>query len=214
MATSTIVVARADLTIPGALEPCPGESDPAQIENHFFKTLDQHKADAVVLDLTGPHGQGLTAIRRIRQRSAVPIVVICSPEDKSMTAYREAGAAACMSPPIDPMQLKKALEPSDRRNGSELSAGAMTSAADTLSFSGFVLRAAAQRLIGPDGAELALSAMESRVLLSNRHPWGGLARPGDCRRGRSWRGGDADRAIGPVIARLRKKLGMLAGPAG
>src|SRR5204862_299501 len=77
MATSTIVVARADLTIPGALEPCPGESDPAQIENDFFKTLDQHKADAVVLDLTGSHEEGVAAIRRIRQRSAVPIIVIC-----------------------------------------------------------------------------------------------------------------------------------------
>src|SRR5204862_7314827 len=149
MATSTIVVARADLTIPGALESCPGESDPAQIENDFFKTLDQHKADAVVLDLTGSHEEGVAAIRRIRQRSAVPIIVICRPEDNSMAAYRQAGALACMSPPVDPMQLKRALQQSD---GSEPPADAMPGALDTLSFAGLVLQPLEQRLIGPNGA--------------------------------------------------------------
>jgi two-component system OmpR family response regulator len=215
MATSTIVVAREDLTIPAALEACPAESDPAQIENHFFKTLDQHKADAVVLDLTGPHEQGVAAIRRIRQRSAVPIIVICSPEDKSMPAYREAGAAACMSPPVDLTQLRQAWQPADHRNGSALPAYEMPGGAGTLSFAGFVLQPEEQRLIGPNGAELALSAVESRVL---QHLAGtpGVVWPAQAIAeavGPRERG-DADRAIGPVIARLRKKLGILAGPAG
>jgi CheY-like chemotaxis protein len=78
MATSTVVVAREDLTIHGATEASPGETDPAQIENHFFNTIVQHKADAVVLDLTGSHEQGVMAIRRIRQRSPVPIIVVWS----------------------------------------------------------------------------------------------------------------------------------------
>jgi two-component system OmpR family response regulator len=215
MATSTIVVARADLTIRGPVEACPGEGDPAQIENHFFKTLDQHKADAVVLDLTGPHEQGIAAIRRIRQRSAVPIIVICRSEDTSIAAYREAGAVACMSPPIDPMQLKKTLQQTDRSNGWELPANAMPRAAETLTFSGFVLQPREQRLIGPSGAELALSTAESQVL---QHLAGtpGVVWPAQAIAeaiGPDGRG-DADRAVGPVIARLRKKLGTLAGPAG
>jgi two-component system OmpR family response regulator len=219
MATSTIVVAREDLTIPAAPEACPAESDPAQIENHFFKTLDQYKADAVVLDLTGPNEQGVAAIRRIRQRSAVPIIVICSPEDKSMPAYREAGAAACMSPPVDLTQLQQVWQPANHRNGSALPTyeipGEIPGGAGTLSFSGFVLQPEEQRLVGPNGAELALSAVESRVL---QHLAGtpGVVWPAQAIAEAVGPGerGDADRAIGPVIARLRKKLGILAGPAG
>ena len=214
MATSTIVVARADLTVPGALEPSP-ESNPAQIENDFFKTLDQHKADAVVLDLTSSHDRGVATIRRIRQRSAVPIIVICRLEDDAMAAYREAGAVACMSPPIDPMQLKQALRQTDRSDGYEPPADAMPSATETFTFSGFVLQPQQQRLIGPSGAELALSTEESRVL---QHLAGtpGVVWPAQAiadaigPEGR----GDAERTVGPVIARLRKKLGDLAGPAG
>ena len=212
MATSTIVVARADLTIPGAREACPGESDPEQIENDFFKTLVQHKADAVVLDLTSSHDQGVAAIHRIRQRSAVPIIVICRPEDNSMAAYREAGALACMSPPVDPMQLKQTLQQTD---GSEQAADAMPGASATLSFAGLVLQAQEQRLIGPNGAELALSAQESRVL---QHLAGtpGVVWPAQAIADAIGpeRPGDAERAVGPVIARLRKKLRILAGPAG
>jgi hypothetical protein len=66
MATSTVVVARQDLSIPGALEPNnAGINSPEQVENQFFNLLDQHKADAVVLDLMGSQGHGVAAIRRI-----------------------------------------------------------------------------------------------------------------------------------------------------
>ena len=214
MATSTVVVAREDLTIHGALEANPGETGPAQIEDHFFNTIVQHKADAVVLDLTGSHEQGVMAIRRIRQRSPVPIIVVCSPEDKSMAAYRRAGAAACMTPPVDLMRLKETLEQAEHK-GPELPFDGSSNGMEPLSFSGFELRPREQRLIGPNGAEMSLSSAESRVL---QHLAGtpGVVWPtsaiaeavGPDRRG------DADRAVGPVIARLRKKLAVLAGPAG
>src|SRR5205085_8568957 len=125
------------------------------------------------------------------------------------------GAVACMSPPIDPMQLKQALRQTDRSNGSEQPADAMPSAAETFIFSGFVLHPQEQRLIGPDGAELALSAVESRVL---QHLAGtpGVVWPAEAIADAIGPEGpgDAERAVGPVIARLRKKLGILAGPAG
>src|SRR5207248_9688470 len=59
MATSTVVVAREDLTIPGAVEASGLETnDPEHIENELFKTLEQNKADAVLLDLTASRGPG------------------------------------------------------------------------------------------------------------------------------------------------------------
>ena len=209
MATSTVVVAREDLSIPGALGPNnAGINSPEQVENQFFNLLDQHKADAVVLDLMGSQGHGVAAIRRIRRGSAVPIVVLCPAEDKRMPAYRRAGALTCMSPPIDLIQLKETVLPSTRP------AAAAVGEPDAVSFAGLVLHPRDKRLTGPRGREVTLSEMEAGVLL---HLAGtpGVIWPAqaiiDSLAGA--RPGDADRAVPAIIAKLRKKLGSLGGPA-
>ena len=158
MATSTVVVAREDLSIPGALEPNnAGINSPEQVANQFFNILDQHKADAVVLDLMGSQGHGVAAIRRIRRGSAVPIVVLCPAEDKRMAAYRRAGAVTCMSPPIDLIRLRETVLPSAQRD--------LVEQAETLSFAGLVLYPRDKRLTGPGGREVTLSEVEAGVLL-------------------------------------------------
>jgi two-component system phosphate regulon response regulator OmpR len=209
MATSTVVVAREDLSIPGALEPDnAGINSPEQVENQFFNLLDQHKADAVVLDLMGSQGHGVAAIRRIRRGSAVPIVVLCPAEDKRMAAYRRAGALTCMSPPIDLIQLKETVLPSTRP------AATAVGEPDAVSFAGLVLHPRDKRLTGPRGREVTLSEVEAGVLL---HLAGtpGVIWPAqaiiDSLDGA--RPGDADRAVPAIIAKLRKKLGSLGGPA-
>jgi two-component system OmpR family response regulator len=218
MATSTVVVAREDLTIHGATEASPGETDPAQIENHFFNTIEQHNADAIVLDLTGSHEQGIAAIHRIRQRSPVPIIIVCNPEDKSMAAYRRAGATACMTPPVNLMRLKETLQQAEQKDPElpfDAPSRGIEAGIEALSFSGFVLRPQEQRLTAPNGAEVNLSSAESRVL---QHLAGtpGVVWPATAIAEAVGpdQSGNADRAVGPVIARLRKKLGKLAGPAG
>ncbi len=214
MATSTVVVAREDLSIPGALEPDnAGINSPEQVENQFFNILDQHKADAVVLDLMGSQGHGVAAIRRIRRGSAVPIVVLCPAEDKRMPAYRRAGALTCMSPPIDLTELKETILPSSQRNAPRPAAAAVGEPA-AVSFAGLRLHPRDKRLTGPDGREVTLSEVEAGVLLHLAGTPGVIwpaqaivesldgARPGD-----------ADRAVPAIIAKLRKKLGSLGGPA-
>src|SRR5437870_4280603 len=153
IATSTVVVAREDLSVPGALEPDnAGTNSPEQVENQFFNILDKHKADAVVLDLMGSQGNGVAAIRRIRRGSAVPIVVLCPPEDRRQPAYRRAGALACMSPPVDLIQLKETLLPSTRQDASQ-PAVAAPGEPDAVSFGGLVLHPRNKRLMGPRGGE-------------------------------------------------------------
>ena len=214
MATSTVVVAREDLSIPGALEPDnAGITSPEQVENQFFNILDHHKADAVVLDLMGSQGHGVAAIRRIRRGSAVPIVVLCPAEDKRMPAYRRAGALTCMSPPIDFSELQETILPSTRRNAAR-PATAAVGEPDAVSFAGLLLHPRDKRLTGPDGREVALSEVEAGVLLHLAGTPGVIwparaiiesldgARPSD-----------ADRAVPAIIAKLRKKLGSLGGPA-
>src|SRR5437763_4291503 len=165
MATSTVVVVREDLTIPGAVEASGLETnDPEHIENELFKTLEQNKADAVLLDLTASRGQGVAAIRRIRRRSAVPILVVCRPEDTLAADYRRAGAAACLNPPIDLMQMKEALGLPDASNGRGMAPLFVSAMAEGIRCAGYVLRPHDSRLIGPDDTEVALSAIETRVL--------------------------------------------------
>jgi DNA-binding response OmpR family regulator len=135
MATSTVVVAREDLTIPGAVEASGLDTiDPEHIENELFKTLEQNKADAVLLDLTASRGQGVAAIRRIRRRSAVPILVVCRPEDRLAADYRRAGAAACLNPPIDLMQMKEALGLPDASNRRGMAPLFVSAAAEGIRF--------------------------------------------------------------------------------
>ena len=219
MATSTVVVAREDLTIPGAVEASGLDTnDPERIENELFKTLEQNKADAVLLDLTDSRGQGVAAIRRIRRRSAVAILVVCRPEDTLTADYRRAGAAACMNPPIDLMQMKEALGQPDAPNGRGMAPLFVSAAVEGVRFAGYVLRPRDNRLIGPDDTEVALSAIETRVL---RHlaetpgiVWPAAAIAEAAQGAKAGRGGNADRTVGPVIARLRKKLTRLGGAEG
>ena len=219
MATSTVVVAREDLTIPGAVEASGLETnDPEHIENELFKTLEQNKADAVLLDLTASRGQGVAAIRRIRRRSAVPILVVCRPEDTLAADYRRAGAAACLNPPIDLMQMKEALGLPDASNGRGMAPLFVSAAAEGIRFAGYVLRPRDNRLIGPDDTEVALSAIETRVLQHLAETpgivWPAAAIAEAAQGAEAGRAGNADRTIGPVIARLRKKLARLGGAEG
>ncbi len=219
MATSTVVVAREDLTIPGAVEASGLDTnDPEHIENELFKTLEQNKADAVLLDLTASRGQGVAAIRRIRRRSAVPILVVCRPEDTLAADYRRAGAAACLNPPIDLMQMKEALGLPDASNGRGMAPLFVSAAAEGIRFAGYVLRPRDNRLIGPDDTEVALSAIETRVLQHLAETpgivWPAAAIAEAAQGAEAGRAGNADRAVGPVIARLRKKLARLGGAEG
>src|SRR5438045_3978095 len=102
MGASTIVVAREDLSIPGAADAGNGGAPgAAEIETRFFNVVRQHNPDVVVLDLTASQGDGIAAIVKIRRRSGVPILVVCCPDDPQMREYCLAGAAECMQAPVD-----------------------------------------------------------------------------------------------------------------
>ena len=77
MGASTIVVAREDLSIPGAVDPANGAATvAADIEAQFFNVVRQHNPDVVVLDLTASQGNGIPAIIKIRRRSGVSFSLV------------------------------------------------------------------------------------------------------------------------------------------
>src|SRR5436190_5360258 len=152
MGASTIVVAREDLSIPGAVDVANGTpSVAADIEAQFFNVVRQHNPDVVVLDLTANEGNGIPAILKIRRRSGVPILVVCGPGDPQMREYCLAGAAECMQAPVDIMQLNQTVQQLIQLAKTSNPAAAEPSQTLPFFFSGLTLHPHQNLLVGADG---------------------------------------------------------------
>ena len=216
MGASTIVVAREDLSIPGAVDAANGAARlPADIEAQFFNVVRQHNPDVVVLDLTTSQGNGIPAIVKIRRRTGVPILVVCGAEDPQMREYCLAGAAECMQAPVDLMALNQTVQQIIQLSKSlHVAVSAEPSQTEPVCFAGLTLYPHQNLLIGPDGSTIKLTTSENRVLvhfvsnpliLCTREALAealyGPHRP------------NSDRAVDVIVTRLRKKIGSLGGPA-
>ena len=216
MGASTIVVAREDLSIPGAVDAANGAARlPADIEAQFFNVVRQHNPDVVVLDLTTSQGSGIPAIVKIRRRTGVPILVVCGAEDPQMRQYCLAGAAECMQAPVDLMALNQTVQQIIQLSKSlHVTVSAEPSQTEPVCFAGLTLYPHQNLLIGPDGSTIKLTTSENRVLvhfvsnpliLCTREALAealyGPHRP------------NSDRAVDVIVTRLRKKIGTLGGPA-
>jgi two-component system OmpR family response regulator len=213
MGASTIVVAREDLSIPGAAEAANGAPGvAAEIETRFFNVVRQHNPDVVVLDLTASQGNGIPAILKIRRRSGVPILVVCGPDDPQMREYCLAGAAECMQAPVDIMALNQTVQQIIQLSKNSHPA-AEPSQTEPICFSGLTLYPHQNQLIGADGSTIKLTTSENRVLvhfvsnpltLCTRDALSealyGPHRP------------NSDRAVDVIVTRLRKKIASLGGP--
>ena len=94
---TTIIFARADLSIPGAPEsdlPMANEAD--AIRRHFFDLLERSQPDVIVLDYSGVPADGTATVFKIRRRTDIPILIVCDPTDSRIQEYRIAGANDCV----------------------------------------------------------------------------------------------------------------------
>jgi hypothetical protein len=106
----TIILAREDLSIPGAPESAVSSADhPDAVQTRFFNLVSDSKPDVIVLDFSRAPPSGTDTILTIRQRSAVPILVACNPGHPMTEDYRIAGAADCIAPPIDIFALNQSI---------------------------------------------------------------------------------------------------------
>src|SRR5712691_2084693 len=158
MGASTIVIAREDLSIPGAADAGNGVAiSAADLETRFFNVVREHNPDVVVLDLTGPHGKGTATILKIRRRVGVPIVVVCAPDDQLMREYCLAGAAECMQAPVDIMQLNQTVQQIIQLSkNSRGSVAAEPTPTQTIFFSSLTFRPHENLLVGPNGLTIKL----------------------------------------------------------
>lgn len=216
MGASTIVVARGDLSIPGAADVGSGaQSGTVEIETHFFDIVRQHNPDVVVLDLTEQPANGIAAILKIRRRTAVPILVICGPEDAMMREYCLAGAAECMTAPVDIMQIHLTVQKIIQLSkASQHSPPADQSQGQCLAFSGLTLHPHENLLVGTDGASIRLTTSENRVLVHFvTNPWTLCTRDALAAVLYGPHRPNSDRAVDVIVTRLRKKLASLGGAA-
>jgi len=216
MGASTIVVAREDLSIPGASDTGNGAAvSPADIEAAFFNVVRQFNPDVVVLDFTGSPTNGTAAILKIRRRTAVPILVVCDPNDPLMREYCLAGAAESMEAPVDIMQLNRTVQKIIQLSkNSRGMMGAAPSQTQPVSFSGLTLHADENRLTGADGSMVKLTTSENRVLVHFvSNPWTLCTRDALAEMLYGAHRPTSDRAVDVIVTRLRKKIATLGGPA-
>jgi DNA-binding response OmpR family regulator len=108
---TTIIFAREDLSIPGAEENgAPMSRRPDSIQAHFYDLVSRSKPDIIVLDFSGAPAAGTDTILAIRQRTDVPILIVCDPSHPSLDEYRIAGAADCIPAPVDIIRLNQAIQ--------------------------------------------------------------------------------------------------------
>jgi len=108
---ATIVLARADLSIPGAPEGAVSSAGDADGRHRrFFSLVSDSRPDVIVLDLRGAARSGIDTILTVRRQSAVPILVVCDPGQPMAKEYRTAGAADCICGPVDVLQLYQSIQ--------------------------------------------------------------------------------------------------------
>ncbi|HMD65593.1 MAG TPA: hypothetical protein VKG22_02955 [Stellaceae bacterium] len=135
---TTIVFARADLSIPGATVNCESSADHADnVQTRFFELVDDNNPDIIVLDFSAAPPSGSDTILSIRRRCPVPVLVVCEPGDPMTEEYRIAGAAECIFAPIDIPSLQRSIKrvlrvtgrakPLENKPGAKLAVDGMSS---------------------------------------------------------------------------------------
>jgi two-component system phosphate regulon response regulator OmpR len=171
--------------------------------------LREKPADLVILDINMPGEDGLTLARRLRERSDVGVMMLTAAgETVDRVVGLEIGADDYIVKPFDLRELLARVRAVLRRRSStEGRAPLAEPAANTLRLGRWVLDLGGHKLIGEDGVELALTAMEFDLLhVFARHPNKVLSRDRLLDLAHQRETEPFDRSIDIRVARLRKKI--------
>jgi DNA-binding response OmpR family regulator len=171
--------------------------------------LGEKAADLVILDINMPGEDGLTLARRLREHSDVCIMMLTA---AGATVDRvvglEMGADDYIAKPFDLRELLARVRTVLRRRANAEARLARPEAPpDTLRLGHWLLDLDAHKLLGKDGEELRLTAMEFDLLQAfARNPDRVLSRDQllDLAHRRDWE--PFDRSIDIRVTRLRKKI--------
>jgi len=170
------------------------------------RALARMQPDLVILDIMLPDEDGLSICRRLRARSAVPIIMLTAKSDDiDRIVGLELGADDYLGKPFNPRELlarvRAILRRTDRSH-------ATPQARRRRSFASFIVDLDARSVDTTDGTRVALTSAEFDLLACFvERPRRVLTRDQllDWTRGRS--ADPFDRTIDVTVSRLRKKLG-------
>lgn len=175
------------------------------------KVFAEIKPDMVILDVMLPGEDGWSALRWIRARSQLPVVMLTGKgETIDKVVGLELGADDYLSKPFDLRELLARLRTVQRRIEKPKAAGVSETAeplSGEVSFHGWVLDLTAQQLKNEQGEIVHLTLAEYRVLVAlARTPRQVITREQlmETVAGRNW--DPLDRSIDVHVSNLRRKL--------
>lgn len=175
------------------------------------RAIDNETIDLVLLDLMMPGDDGLSLARHIRQRSAVPIIMLTGKGELiDRVAGLEAGADDYIAKPFHLREVLARIRTVLRRTQAPAASAAPGSAEpvrEMLHFQGWQMDLLRRELRAPDGREVSLTSSEFELLrVFATHPNRVLNRDQlmELVKGREWE--VYDRAIDTQVVRLRRKI--------
>jgi two-component system OmpR family response regulator len=173
------------------------------------QALAQHGFDLIVLDLMLPGEDGLAFARRLRQRSALPILMLTARGDETdRIVGLEIGADDYLAKPFNPRELLARIRAVLRRSGEPgPGAGARAGRARTHRFAGWTLDVVRRELRRADGALVPTTDTELDLLaVFAENPQRVLSRDHLLDRLRGREAQAFDRSIDVAVMRLRRKI--------
>jgi two-component system, OmpR family, response regulator len=170
------------------------------------RALARAQPDLVILDIMLPGEDGLSICRRLRARSAVPVIMLTAKSDDiDRIVGLELGADDYLGKPFNPRELLARIRAILRRTDRSAST---PQARRRRSFASFIVDLDARSVDTTDGTRVPLTSAEFDLLACFvERPRRVLTRDQllDWTRGRS--ADPFDRTIDVTVSRLRKKLG-------
>ena len=167
------------------------------------KTLAEHGADLIILDLMMPGEDGLSACRRLAGKGAPPIIMLSAlGDDADRIVGLEIGADDYVPKPCNPRELVARARAVLRRGP-----GGGGASPEALRFAGYRLDIPRRELVDPDGVVIPLSTGEFRLLRAFvEHPQRVLSREQLLDFAFANDTDVFDRAVDVQVSRLRRKL--------
>ncbi|HYW05063.1 MAG TPA: response regulator [Gammaproteobacteria bacterium] len=174
----------------------------------MWDALQRDEVDLVVLDLMLPGDDGLTLCRDLRSRSGIPVLMLTARGDEvDRILGLEMGADDYLPKPFNPRELLARIRSVLRRAGHAAEPAGERESRRYL-FDGWCLDTVTRQLLAPDGAVIALSGAEYRLLLLLlRHANEVLSRDQLMQHLHGRDSGPFDRSLDVQVSRLRQRLG-------
>jgi two-component system phosphate regulon response regulator OmpR len=173
------------------------------------ESIEEELPDLIILDINMPGEDGLSALRRLRSQSEIPVVMLTAAgETIDKIVGLEMGADDYLGKPVDLRELEARIKAVlRRRGGPDEHTKDKGTTGQYVQFGDFKLDMEAAKLTDPEGEEVQLTAMEFRLLklfAENKSRVLNRDQILEQAHDRSW--DPYDRSIDIRISRLRRKI--------